>query len=58
MFRKQWQTFNEGDIFWGDKGFFRGFDIAELEKRKVDSVVTIARRTRYCQVMSKETRVE
>jgi len=44
MFRKQWQTFNEGDIFLGDKGFCSYFDIAELKKRKVDSVVTLARR--------------
>ena len=53
MFRKQWQTFNEDDIFLGDKGFCSYFDIAELKKRKVDSVVTLARRapvsTRSCQ---------
>jgi DDE family transposase len=44
MFRKQWQTFNAGDIFLGDKGFCSYFDIAELKKRNVDSVVTLARR--------------
>ncbi len=44
MFRKQWQTFNEGDIFLGDKGFCNYFDLSELKKRKVDSVVTLARR--------------
>ena len=53
MFRKQWQTFNEDDIFLGDKGFCSYFDIAELKKRKVDSVVTLARRApvsaRSCQ---------
>lgn len=44
MFRKQWQTFNAGDIFLGDKGFCSYFDIAELKKRNVDSVVILARR--------------
>lgn len=27
MFRKQWQTFSENDIFLGDKGFCSYFDI-------------------------------
>ncbi len=53
MFRKQWQTFNENDIFLGDKGFCSYFDMAELKKRKVDSVITLARRApitaRSCQ---------
>ena len=45
LFRKQWQTFKQGDIFLGDKGFCSYFDIANLKKQGVDSVVTLARRT-------------
>lgn len=44
LFRKQWKTFKQGDIFLGDKGFCSYFDIANLEKRGVDSVITLARR--------------
>lgn len=44
LFRKQWSTFNKGDIFLGDKGFCSYFDIAHLQDRGVDSVVTVARR--------------
>ena len=44
MFRKQRETFNADDIFLADKGFCNYFDIAELKKRSVDSVVTLARR--------------
>ena len=53
MFRKQRETFKAGDIFLGDKGFCNYFDIAELKKKAVDSVVTLARRApvtaRSCQ---------
>jgi hypothetical protein len=45
LFRQQWKIFNEGDIFLGDKGFCSYFDIANLKKQDVDSVVTLARRT-------------
>src|SRR5665647_2091392 len=45
LFRKQWQTFKQGDIFLGDKGFCSYFDISNLKKQGVDSVVTLARRT-------------
>jgi len=45
LFRLQWSTFNQGDIFLGDKGFCSYFDIANLKKQGVDSVVTLARRT-------------
>jgi hypothetical protein len=45
LFRQQWKTFNQGDIFLGDKGFCSYFDIANLRKQGVDSVVTLARRT-------------
>ena len=44
LFRKQWKTFKQGDIFLGDKGFCSYFDIANLEEQGVDSVVTLARR--------------
>jgi Transposase DDE domain len=44
LFRQQRDTFKEGDIFLGDKGFCNYFDIADLEKRGVDSVVTLAHR--------------
>jgi hypothetical protein len=36
--------FKRGDIFLGDKGFCSYFDIANLGKQGVDSVVTLARR--------------
>jgi hypothetical protein len=45
LFRQQWKIFKEGDIFLGDKGFCSYFDIANLGKHGVDSVVTLARRT-------------
>lgn len=44
LFRKQWKTFEAGDIFLGDKGFCSFFDIANLNKRGIDSIVTLARR--------------
>jgi hypothetical protein len=44
LFRKQWHIFKEGDIFLGDKGFCSYFDIANLKKQNVDSVITLARR--------------
>lgn len=44
MFRQQWDTFKRGDIILGDKGFCSYFDIANLRKQGVDSVVTLARR--------------
>jgi hypothetical protein len=45
LFRQQWKIFKTGDIFLGDKGFCSYFDIANLKKQGVDSVVTLARRT-------------
>lgn len=45
LFRQQWDIFKKGDIFLGDKGFCSYFDIANLKKQGVDSVVTLARRT-------------
>jgi hypothetical protein len=47
MFREQWEIFNEDDIFLGDKGFCSYFDMAELKKCKVDSVLTLARRAPF-----------
>ena len=44
LFRKQWETFERGDIFLGDKGFCSYYDLANLENRGVDSVITLARR--------------
>jgi hypothetical protein len=44
LFRQQLETFKPGDIFLGDKGFCSYFDIANLQNRSVDSVVTLARR--------------
>lgn len=44
LFRKQWHIFEQGDIFLGDKGFCSYFDIANLKKQDVDSVITLARR--------------
>ena len=44
LFRRQWDTFNSGDILLGDKGFCSYFDVANLRERGIDSVVTLARR--------------
>jgi hypothetical protein len=44
LFRQQRKTFKQGNIFLGDIGFCSYFDIANLEKHGVDSVVTLARR--------------
>jgi len=44
LFRENWSTFRQGDIFLGDKGFCSYFDIAKLQDRGVDSVITLARR--------------
>lgn len=44
MLRKQWDTFNPGDIFLGDKGFCSYFDVSSFKDRGVDSVITLARR--------------
>ncbi len=45
LFRQQWHIFKKDDIFLGDKGFCSYYDIANLGKQGVDSVVTLARRT-------------
>ena len=44
LLRKQWGTFNAGDIFLGDKGFCSYFDVSSFKDRGVDSVITLARR--------------
>lgn len=44
LLRQQWETFRKGDIFLGDKGFCSYYDVANLKKRGVDSVITLARR--------------
>ena len=45
LLRQQWDTFQAGDIFLGDKGFCSYFDVAKFQERGVDSVITLARRT-------------
>lgn len=44
LLRQQYDTFRKGDIFLGDKGFCSYFDMANLKRRGVDSVITLARR--------------
>ena len=45
LLRQQWESFERGDIFLGDKGFCSYFDVSKLQDRGVDSVITLARRT-------------
>jgi Transposase DDE domain len=44
LFRQQWNTFKQGDIILGDKGFCSYFDTAKLKEQDIDMVVTLARR--------------
>ncbi len=44
LLREQWQTFKEGDIFLGDKGFCSYFDQVKLKEKHVDSIIALARR--------------
>ncbi|MEE8422976.1 MAG: IS4/IS5 family transposase, partial [Thermodesulfobacteriota bacterium] len=44
-FRRQWAVFQGDDIFLGDTAYCNFYDISMLQKRGVDSVVTLARRT-------------
>ena len=44
LLRRQYNTFKEGDIFLGDKGFCNYFDMDNFNKRHIASVVTLARR--------------
>jgi len=44
MLRQQINTFIEGDIFLGDKGFCSYYDQSTFKDKGVDSVVTLARR--------------
>lgn len=41
MLREQWDTFNLGDIFLGDKGFCSYYDVSKLADKGVDSVFTL-----------------
>lgn len=41
MLRDQWDTFNPGDIFLGDKGFCSLYDVFKLRDKGVDSVITL-----------------
>ncbi len=45
LLRDQWDTFEPGDIFLGDKGFCSYYDVLALQEQGVDSVITLARRT-------------
>lgn len=44
MLRKQWDTFEAGDIFLGDKGFCSFYDVFKLADNGVDSVITLGKR--------------
>jgi len=44
LLRDQWETFEPGDIFLGDKGFCSYYDVSKFKHRGVDSVITLARR--------------
>lgn len=44
LLRQQWSSFETDDVFLGDKGFCSYYDIDQLQRRGVDSVVTLARR--------------
>lgn len=44
LFRQQWSTFREGDVFLGDKAYCSYYDLWQLQQRGVDSVITLARR--------------
>ena len=45
LLRRQWDTFQSGDIFLGDKGFCSYYDVWQFQQRGIDSVITLARRT-------------
>jgi len=44
LLRQQKDTFEEGDIFLGDKGFCSFYDVEWLLKKGADSVISLARR--------------
>jgi len=44
MLREQWNTFNAGDIFLGDKGFYSYCDVFKFIDKGVDSVITLGKR--------------
>ena len=44
LLRKQYDTFKNGDVFLGDKGFCSFYDIERFRKKGVDSVFPLARR--------------
>lgn len=41
LLRKQWDTFKKGDILLGDKAYCSYYDIAKLQTRGVDAVITL-----------------
>jgi hypothetical protein len=44
LLRDQWEIFEAGDIFLGDKGFCSYYDVSKFKDQGVDSVITLARR--------------
>lgn len=44
LLREQWDTFNPGDVFLGDKGFCSYYDVFKLADIGVDSVITLGKR--------------
>lgn len=44
LLRQQWNSFSEGDIFLGDKMFCSYYDMANLLKQGIDSVVSLRRK--------------
>lgn len=45
LLRQQWDSFETGDIFLGDKGYCSYYDIWKFQQKGVDSVITLARRS-------------
>lgn len=45
LLREQWAEFKPGDIMMGDKGFCSYYDVWKFQKKGVDTVTTLARRT-------------
>jgi len=44
MLREQWDSFQPGDIFLGDKGFCSFYDVFKLADKDIDSVITKGKR--------------
>ena len=44
LLRHQWESFEAGDVFLGDKAYCSFYDIWQLQQRGVEAVITLARR--------------